>query len=416
MNNNIEPQKENVFLDNPTKTVIKYYNAQGEPIFKAKEILKTQNKVIIYPYYVNRRNDNITKPKIKKIEFNGWNNLEDLPNDFKKKYGQNTYYGIHSKPLKRILSFLTRKFNQFENLIITRNGRTRFSKKTITIKLDDLNEILNKVKKELNLNAKNEKNLINNELSKITNQVTKKPSNLYYGELAHFMSKYDSFEKIKDEDIDALSELISKLPKHKISVTSNFIKTKNKINTAFFEEILKEFKKLNSSPNDIEKSWQDFFEKNAWILSHLFPYDVILREREAYVGGKTIENKDGKVVDFLMQNGFKDNYALVEIKTHKKPLLKNNPYRGTDVFAMTDDLSGGINQVLDQKDNFIKDFGKELKPIDPKCILIIGKKSSLTENQRKSFELLRANQRSVDIVTFDELENKIKGLLNVINK
>jgi hypothetical protein len=131
---------------------------------------------------------------------------------------------------------------------------------------------------------------------------------------------------------------------------------------------------------------------------------------------KTIKNEDGKVVDFLYENGFKDNYALIEIKTHKKELLKTRAYRGDDVFVMADDLSGGINQCLDQKDVFLRDFGKDLKPIDPKSILIIGQKRDLSANQKKCFELLRANQKNVDIVTFDELQNKLKGLLMIMTK
>jgi hypothetical protein len=83
---------------------------------------------------------------------------------------------------------------------------------------------------------------------------------------------------------------------------------------------------------------------------------------------------------------------------------------------MSEDLSGGINQCLDQKDNFLKEFGKEFKPSDPKCILVIGMRNKLKTEQIKCFELIRGNQKNVDIVTFDELENKIAGLLKVLTK
>ena len=134
-----------------------------------------------------------------------------------------------------------------------------------------------------------------------------------------------------------------------------------------------------SSKVDNEKQWQKFFGTNSWILNHLFPFEVILRKQEAYVGGKTFENEDGRIVDFLFQNGFQDNYALLEIKTHKKSLLKKSPYRKPDVFSYSDDLSGGISQCLDQKDVFLKDFGKELKVIEPKAILVIGLKDNLDD-------------------------------------
>lgn len=115
-----------------------------------------------------------------------------------------------------------------------------------------------------------------------------------------------------------------------------------------------------------------------------------------------------------MANGFKDNYALIEIKTHIKELLADKVYRGTDVFPTSNELSASINQCLDQKDNFLKEFGKTEHPIDPKCILVIGRKSNLTSDQIKCFELVRANQKNVDIIAFDELLAKLKGLLKVI--
>ena len=410
------PQVENISLENEERTIYHYYNAASEAIFKTVEIIKSERKILIYPYSVDKRTDIVTTRKLKVIEFVGWLNLNELPKDFQKIYGRTVSYGIYSSRLKRIFKFISYKFKDFDRLIITKESSTKFNKRSIVIKWSDLEKILNSLFKEVNSNNRNVKNLINNELARLTPKIEKNPRNLYYGDLERFMNKFDSFDKITDSDINSLSKLIELLPKNKISVTQNFIKTKEKINLAYFEDILSEFKKLDATPNDNEKKWQEFFEKNSWIFSHLFPFEVILRQREAYVGGKTFENKDGKVVDFLYQNGFKDNFALLEIKTHKKDLLKKTPYRGSDVFSMSDDLSGGINQCLDQKDVFLKDFGKAEKIIDPKCILVIGKRSDLTASQVKCFELIRGNQKNVDIVTFDELEKKIQGLLNVIAK
>lgn len=410
------PQKENLTINDSNKLIFEYCDISGNPIFKAIEINKVTDTIALNLYRVNRKTDEITQGKIKVLEFDGWSNLVELPSYFKKVYSRTEYYGFHSKAVKRLIKSVSYKFKDLEKIKISKSKSTRFNVKSITFLWNDLEPILKKLNSETSSNERNIKQFINNELAKLSNKFTKQLRNLNYGDLERFMSRYESFDRITDSDIASISNLLDLLPKNKISVTTNFIKTKDKINIAFFEEILEKFKKLRGSANDNEKDWQYFFEKNAWIFSHLFPYDVILREREAYVGGKTFENKDGKVVDFLYQNGFKDNYALIEIKTHKKDLLKNGAYRGTDVFSMSDDLSGGINQCLDQKDNFIKDFGKEFKPIDPKCILVIGLRSKLKSEQIKCFELLRANQKNVDIVTFDELENKITGLLNVLSK
>ena len=47
------------------------------------------------------------------------------------------------------------------------------------------------------------------------------------------------------------------------------------------------------------------------MLTHLFPYQVIMKKDKAYVGGKTLENKEGRIVDFLMQNNLADNFAIL---------------------------------------------------------------------------------------------------------
>lgn len=409
------PQKENITFNDETKTIYQYCDINGRPVFKSIEIEKTRDLIKIYPYNVNRKTDEIKVPKIKIVELFGWENLTLLPIHFRKSYGSYEHFGLQSIAIKRLIKTIIYKFKSIEKLKIVKEGSSRFYVKSLTLSWSDIEPILKKINTEKTSNERYVKQYINNELSKLSSNFTFQPRNLNYGDLERFMERYDSFDKVTDADINSISRLIELLPKSKITVTSNFIKTKNNINIVFFEEILTKFKILRSSINDNEKEWQSFFEKYSWIFSHLFPYDVILNKKEAYVGGTTVENKDGKIVDFLYQNGFKDNYALIEIKTHKKDLLKNTAYRGTDVFAYSDDLSGGISQCLDQKDNFIKDFGKDLKPIDPKCILVIGLRSKLKAEQVKCFELLRNNQKNVDIVTFDELEKKIEGLLKVLS-
>lgn len=408
------PNQENITSDNAIKTVYSYCDGTGVPVFIAREIYKKEAKIIIHPYYPNRNTGTISQSKIKTVEFNGWTRFEDLPNEFKKTIKGVVYYGFHSPELKQMLAPINRKLSKLDKYVFGNSVTTRFTEKTVTLNWSTVDRVISEIRKEKEYYLKNRRFLINNELASITKKFTKQTKEIHANELKHFINKFDGFDKMTEDDTDALSKILEVLPKSKISVTSNFIKTKDKINIAYLEDIIIEFEKLLGVAADIEKKWQTFFEKHSWIFSHLFPYDVILRKREAYVGGKTIENKDGKVVDFLFANGFKDNYALIEIKTHKKELLGKSVYRGTDVYPMADELSGGINQCLDQKDNFIKEFGKVENPIDPKCILVIGQKKDLNGGQVKSFELLRANQKNVDIITFDELLAKLKGLLKVI--
>lgn len=405
-----KPNEENITTDNATKTVFSYCDDMGKPIYKAKEIFKKEDKFIYYPYSVNPTDGSVKSKKIHTIELRGWKKQSDIPNDFK----ITSRYGLRSNRLRQFTQVLYSKFKEVEKLTIGININNRFSTKTVSINWADLLPILKKIGNEKRWYDKTRKLMINNEMANITTKLDKQKAYLNSGQLDAFLKKFDSFEKVSKADIESLSTVMETAPSSKISVTSNFIKTRDKINKVFIEDIIKNFERLMSSKNDNEKQWQTFFGKNSWILNHLFPFEVILRKQEAYVGGKTLENEDGRVVDFLFENGFQDNFALLEIKTHKKDLLKKSAYRKPDVFAYSDDLSGGISQCLDQKDVFLRDFGNKERIIDPKAILVIGLKSNLTDHQNKCFELLRSNQKNVDILTFDELLAKLKGLLEVV--
>lgn len=405
-----KPNEENITIDNATKTVFSYCDDDGKPIHKAKELFKKENTFIYYPYSVNPTDGSVKSKKIHTIELKGWSKQSDIPNDFK----ITSRYGLRSNRIRQFTQVLYSKFKEVEKLTIGININNRFSTKTVSLNWSDLLPILKKIGNEKRWYDGTRKLMISNEMAVITTKLEKQKAYLNAGQLDAFLKKFDSFEKVSKADIESLSTVMETAPPSKISVTSNFIKTRDKINKIFIEDIIKNFERLMSAKNDNEKQWQTFFGKNSWILNHLFPFEVILRKQEAYVGGKTLENEDGRVVDFLFENGFQDNFALLEIKTHKKDLLKRTAYRKPDVFAYSDDLSGGISQCLDQKDVFLRDFGSKERIIDPKAILVIGMKSKLDEHQNKCFELLRSNQKNVDILTFDELLAKLKGLLEVV--
>jgi antiviral defense system Shedu protein SduA len=404
------PNEENITTDNAIKTIYSYCDDSSKPIHKAKEIFKQENKFIYYPYSVNPTDGSLKTKKIQTVVLIGWKDQSDIPNDFK----ITSRYGFRSIRIKLFTQILYSRFKKVEKMSIGINIKNRFNTKSISINWSDLEPILRKIGNEKRWYDNTRKLMINNELANLTTKLLKQKKYLNAGQLDAFLNKFDSFEKVSRADVESLNTVMETAPPSKISITSNFIKTRDKINKVFIEDIINNFEKLMSVKNDNEKQWQNFFGQNSWVLNHLFPFEVILRRQEAYVGGKTLENEDGRVVDFLFENGFQDNFALLEIKTHKKTLLKRNAYRKPDVFSYSDELSGGISQCLDQKDVFLRDFGNQERIIDPKTILVIGLKSNLDEHQSKCFELLRSNQKNVDILTFDELLAKLKGLLAVV--
>lgn len=410
--NEYKPNQENLITDNPIKSIYEYCDDEGNPVFRTKEIFKNTKTFIFHPYSVNPINGSASSKRLKTIELRGWKSIGDIPKDFK----TNGKYGLASQRIRLFFSFLYPKFKDFDKIVVGINISNRFSKKTLSFNWASLDPILKMIANEKRWYDRTRKLLINNGLSKISTKLTRESISLNAGQLDAFLGKFDSFEKVTTGDIESLAKVMETAPPSKISVTSNFIRTRDKFNHVFIEDIIKSFERLMTSKNDNEKQWQKFFGENSWILNHLFPFEVILKEQEAYVGGKSLENKDGRIVDFLFQNGFQDNFALLEIKTHRKDLLKKSPYRKPDVYSYSDNLSGGISQCLDQKDVFIREFGNKEKIVDPKAVLVIGLKSELNEHQTKCFELLRSNQKNVDILTFDELLAKLKGLKKVMIK
>ncbi len=105
---------------------------------------------------------------------------------------------------------------------------------------------------------------------------------------------------------------------------------------------------------------------------------------------------------------------------NKSLYLGKNDTDNNAIYSISSKLTGGINEVLNQKNIFIqkKNSLEENEKIHSnfKCIFIGGSISSLTVGQRKSFELYRSSLSNVEIITFDELFERIKSLLKIFEK
>lgn len=177
---------------------------------------------------------------------------------------------------------------------------------------------------------------------------------------------------------------------------------------ARFEEMLG--KTLN------EDHWQAFFHENPFVLHMAFGYPVIKVQDQASVGGRKLSGKGEKITDFLVKNALTNNTALFEIKTPQTEVLGKATYRD-GVYPPSKNLSGSINQALDQRYQFqrevtaIKDKSRlwDIESYAVHYCLIIGRTPPDADKQ-KSFELFRRNSKDVSVVTFDELLEKLKQL------
>jgi hypothetical protein len=143
---------------------------------------------------------------------------------------------------------------------------------------------------------------------------------------------------------------------------------------------------------------------------------------KCYVGGKLINNSGGNLVDFIYASRLTGNIALVEIKTPKTKLL-GKKYR-SNAYSVSEEMSGSFIQVLNYKDQLMKEYyklskgdeGSSFTAFNPKCLIVIGTlESELKDgNQYKSFELFRNSITNVEIVTYDELFQKAQDILDMV--
>jgi hypothetical protein len=388
---------------------------------KSRERHKNNKKVVHFPF---DRKGQSKYGRIIEIEYHG---LPDpLPRGIIKdpKLG----YGF-TKILSPVLYALGAKFN-LKRVIVKPKGKFEIKNENITMSYTDLNKFYPKMDTLFKTHARQKEALTFKFLSTYFPQKFKDTKRPYIkGSIYSLISnQLTETEKISKEDYDAMFDLvISKLDKPDVQSKKIVLATKEKIEKKFLEDAIKEFNdllKLKGNTGNLEKKWEDFLKENSWIISNLFCLPVFLFSNQAYVGGKEIFNINGKVTDFLFKNALTDNLTIIELKTHKTQILSKKPYRGKDVYSISEELSGAINQALDQKQNLTNEFhtlrsksGKEnwFESYNSRCLIIAGHMKDLPEEGKRSFEIFRNNIHGVEIITFDEVLKKIEAFVSLVS-
>jgi predicted Holliday junction resolvase-like endonuclease len=198
------------------------------------------------------------------------------------------------------------------------------------------------------------------------------------------------------------------------------------------------FDSLKARKNCTDESlWQQFFEKNQWIfgygLSYLYLASLDDKKLEQVVAGHHVSGH-GKRVDALMKSkGLVSSLCFVEIKTHKTSLLSSKPYR-VGCWAPSTELSGAVSQVqgtvalamdtirgklaLTDAEGF--PTGEETFNYLPKAFLVAGSLSEfigehgVNHEQYRSLELFRRSMVSPELMTFDELYERAKFIVQSV--
>ena len=240
---------------------------------------------------------------------------------------------------------------------------------------------------------------------------------------ARMIGEPQNFELIK-----ILLQLITQTSSHeslKNSLSSLANENLQALTTSASLEGLKRVEALmrENLDNGKEEFWQQkVFNENQWVLAQIFSCPCTIYAQKAFVGGKSLDNKGGNVCDFIYRNKMTQNVALIEIKTPCTEIV-GKPYRET--YSMSLDMSGAVNQVLNYRDELQKNFStltRDLEEADtvrafsPKCVVVIGKISTLNAKQQKAFELYRNSFNNLTIITFDELHQKTCDLMSVFKE
>ncbi len=238
--------------------------------------------------------------------------------------------------------------------------------------------------------------------------------------IQNFTEKYGN--DISEKDISLLQDRRSKLDYfYKLLTDESFFKSE----------------KSNLGENKRnEDVWQVFFENNPWI----FGYGLQLvaceglddRKLEQTVVGNDIIDGSGKRIDALLKTkGSISKILFCEIKTHLPNLLIET-YDRPGVFVPAKDLRGAVAQIqktihkvtLKLQENFHRPTtengdptGEEILFVKPRGIVVIGRlddfktDTGINFEKLSSFELYRQQVNGIEIITFDELYERVKFIV-----
>lgn len=215
---------------------------------------------------------------------------------------------------------------------------------------------------------------------------------------------------------ETVREIVQHLPNLAKQAPRDLMMLHAEIERATLAKVIEKYDELLGKTTQ-ERHWQTFFEQNKLVLSMAFARPVKLLHTQFHAKPSTITGAGAQIGDFLFGE-LGQALAIVEIKKPGTELVQGKAYRGEEVFGPSAELSGAMTQVLYQQSELRQRWMQQTydseklrswKPDVIKCVVIAG--STPTEQvKRRSFEVFRNSCKDVEVVTFDELLNKLKLL------
>lgn len=180
-----------------------------------------------------------------------------------------------------------------------------------------------------------------------------------------------------------------------------------------------------------EAVWQTFFEKNRWIfgygLFYLSADGFAGKKFEQVIAGATVATAGKRIDGLLRTRGRINAICLVEIKRHRSQLMESGEYRA-GVWRPSKELTGAVAQAMMSVDGMERQFYRKLTMTDragnptgeeaiiarPHSVVVCGclnefvSDRGVSEERFRNFELYRRHLVTPDLITFDELFERAK--------
>lgn len=350
---------------------------------------------------------------------------------------------IHPTPINNFYYFFSKKDNKLvKQFILNKKNKVDYVCKVILIKKGD------KFTPRLAVSVRNKAGKIvdvSKDVAEITERLIKANVNLdeCHENFWHLISFLESLRQIEipRESFSlvsqAESEIVKALRSRGVGSVLSIIKQLSLMNGVSLSEndinqILKRKEKLTLFDSSIteqstdEKWWQDFFENNKWIFGYGLNYQILRQEQDQpYYGGTSVDGKGGQRGDYLTSTVGDLNFTvLVEIKTPDTPLLQGDKEIRSGAWSLSKKLTDALSQIQANIDIWDKQGSKQADNVDklekenvftvqPKGIIVIGQLGQLeSRSKRETFQRFRKSLHGVDILTFDELLNRARFIVD----
>ena len=239
--------------------------------------------------------------------------------------------------------------------------------------------------------------------------------------ISTLLKEYFPYIESYEKNFDTYIAKNNKKIKNSLKTDENLRFIENiELNLFNFKKLQKEFKELLDESTGIpEKTWQKYIHQ---LIQLLYP-KYIQGFREVKIKG--VEKKDKKP-DFLLVDS-KGYVDLLEIKKPETKIIRDSTYRNN--YTPSYELAATIQQIekyiycLNRwgklgEDELNKKYKKyliediDIKLLNPKGLLILGRNSLLSHQQLNDFELIKRQFKNIaEIMTYDDLDFQINNII-----